>query len=149
MAERCSGFGDAGRPDRAATTESWATARAGRREARTAVPMASTIEVAINHHGRSRRRAVVGARREPRGVGDPGTEADCGPDERTHSTHDGPVGNHDGPDVAIRRTSDESIPRARSRRCASKVKPATATRPMKVSPTMAKRNSGSCQASHA
>src|SRR6266849_3246154 len=52
-AERCTAFGGAGRPERAATTEIWVTERAGRRAARVAVTIARAIAVAINHHGRS------------------------------------------------------------------------------------------------
>ena len=51
-AERWIAFGVAGRPDSAATTGTRAMVVAGRREASTEVAIASTIPVAIAHHGR-------------------------------------------------------------------------------------------------
>ena len=51
-AERCTGLGDAGRPDSAATTGTRAIVLAGRREASTDVAIASTTPMANAHHGR-------------------------------------------------------------------------------------------------
>ena len=51
-AERCTGFGGAGRPDSAATTGTRAIVLAGRREASTDVAIASTTPMANAHQGR-------------------------------------------------------------------------------------------------
>ena len=51
-AERCTGFGGAGRPDSAATTGIRAIVLAGRREASTEVAIANVTPMPNAHHGR-------------------------------------------------------------------------------------------------
>ena len=50
-ANRCAGWGGAGRPDRAATIGSLATARAGHHDAASAVMMARTTQAITAHQG--------------------------------------------------------------------------------------------------
>ena len=137
-AERWTALGRAGRPDRAATTGIRATARAGRLAATMAVPMASTIATPMAHQGR-----FVALTTCPVLVCRDGTYANhaakptMAPSTAPITPMSAPLATMTSRTLRSVAPSAASMPSARSRRWAITVNPATATRPMKTSPSTA------------
>ena len=141
-ADRCTAVAVGGRPDSAATIGTRATARAGRRDASVAVRTASTHRAADQPPGQVRPRDTV-----VRSVGQVTARTRSRRRDRVTAPMSAPTPPTRAPLVTMtRRTlrsvapSAESMPSARSRRWASTVKPAAATRPTKIRPMIAIAN---------
>ncbi len=129
-AKRCVGWGRGGRPDRAATIGTRAADRAGHQAAATAVRTARARAVPMAHHGRSNRsiRWSASVSRWGAKAIQP-TRPAAAPVMAAAAPTTAPLATSTSRTWRSAAPTAPSMPRARWRRWAMTVKPATATRP--------------------
>ena len=137
-AKRCGGLGCAGRAERAATIGVRAALRAGHQAAVTAVVTASSIATRIAHQGRWNRSMRCSAMVSSRGLNaNHPARPTVVPVMAATAPTTAPLASRTSRMCRSPAPIAPSIPRARRRRWAITVKPATANRPTNSSPMVA------------